>query len=169
MIEAMKLVVERVPEARLLFVGAFHEREYEAETRRLIALSGLEKAVTLTGQVPYTDVPKWLAQASVGLIALQETEQFKMCIPTKLFEYMGSGLPVVSSDLPPARRFMEGLDCGLLVKPADPHEYAEAVEYLLSHPTQARRMGENGHRAIEETYNWGTEAEKLVNLYRKLE
>lgn len=168
-IEAIKLVVERVPEARLLLVGPFYEWEYEAEIRRLIAAYGLEKAVVLTGEVPYTDIPKWLAQANVGLIALQETEKFKTCIPTKLFEYMSSKLPVVASDLPPARRFMEGLDCGFLVKPDDPQEYAEAIEHLLSHPTQAKRMGENGRRAVEEAYNWKTEAEKLMELYQKLE
>jgi glycosyltransferase involved in cell wall biosynthesis len=167
-IEAMKLVVERVPEARLLLVGHFHEREYKAEIHQLIAAYHLEKAVVLTGRVPYADIPKWLAQADVGLIALQETEKFKTCIPTKLFEYMASRLPVVASDLPPARRFMNGLDCGFLVEPAHPQAYAEAIEYLLSHPAEAKRMAENGPRAVEETYNWGSEAEKLVKLYQKL-
>jgi glycosyltransferase involved in cell wall biosynthesis len=167
-IEAMKRIVEQVPETRLLLVGPFYEREYKAEIHQLIAAYHLEKVVVLTGQVPYTNIAKWLAQADVGLIALQETEKFKTCIPTKLFEYMASRIPVVASDLPPARRFMNGLNCGFLVESADPQAYAEAIEYLLSHPTEAKRMGENGRRAVEETYNWGSEARKLVELYQKL-
>jgi glycosyltransferase involved in cell wall biosynthesis len=169
LIEAMEQVVKSVPEAMLLFVGAFHEPEYEAEIRKRIAAYGLEKAVVLTGQVPYTDVPKWLAQANIGLIALQDTEQFRTCIPTKLFEYMGCKLPVVSSDLPPARRFMEGVDCGFLVKPADPQAYAEKIKYLINHPVQAKRMGENGRNAVITEFNWETEAKKLVDLYKELE
>lgn len=168
-IEAMRLVVERIPEATLLLVGPFDELKYEAEIRRLVTFYGLDKAVKLTGGVPYTDVPHWLAKSNIGLIALQETEKFKSCIPTKLFEYMASRIPVVSSDMPPARRFMEGLNCGFLVKPAYPQEYAEAIEYLLRHSAKARRMGENGRGAVEERYNWKTEAAKLIELYRKLE
>jgi glycosyltransferase involved in cell wall biosynthesis len=165
----MEQVVKSVPEARLLFVGTFHEPEYEAEIRQRISALGLEKAVVLTGQVPYTDVPKWLAQANIGLIALQDTPQFRTCIPTKLFEYMGCKLSVVSSDLPPARHFMENVDCGFLVKPADPQAYAEKIEYLINHPARAKRMGENGRKAVETEYNWETEAKKLVELYQELE
>jgi glycosyltransferase involved in cell wall biosynthesis len=82
---------------------------------------------------------------------------------------MGCKLPVVSSDLPPARQFMEGVDCGFLVKPADPQAYAEKIEYLIKHPVQARRMGENGCKAVVTEYNWETEARKLVDLYQELE
>jgi glycosyltransferase involved in cell wall biosynthesis len=169
LIEAMAQVVKSVPEARLLFVGAFQEPDYEAEIHRRIALSGLKESVVLTGQVPYADVPRWLARSSIGLIALQDTPQFRTCIPTKLFEYMGSKLPVVSSDLPPARQFMQGVDCGFLVDPADPQAYAEKIEHLIGHPVEAKRMGENGREAVEREYNWETEAQKLVHLYQELE
>lgn len=168
LIETMKLVNEQVKDARLLLVGRFDDQEYKAEIEHLIAAYGLKKSVLLTGEVPYTAVSKWLAQAAVGIIALQEVENFKTAIPTKLFEYMSSRIPIVASDLPPARQFIEPVDCGLLVEPAAPQEYAEAIIYLLNHPAEARRMGENGRRAVEEEYNWATEAQKLVELYQKL-
>jgi glycosyltransferase involved in cell wall biosynthesis len=149
-------------------VGAFDDPRYEMSLGQRIAAYDLEQAVVRTGQVPYTDVPNWLACANVGLIALQRAAHFMTSVPTKLFEYMISGLPVVASDLPPARQFMEGLDCGFLVDPARPEEYARAMAYLLTHPAEAKTMGRNGRRAVEERYNWSAEAPRLVQLYRQL-
>jgi glycosyltransferase involved in cell wall biosynthesis len=169
LIGAMSQVADRLPDARLLLVGPFDGPKHEAEARRLIADHSLEDSVTLTGEVPYTDVPEWISRADVGLIALQATKKFKTCVPTKLFEYMSSRLPVVSSDLPPARRFMGGLECGFLVGPADPRGYAEAIEFLLTHPSEARQMGERGRRAVEESYSWDAESGRLLELYRELE
>ena len=81
---------------------------------------------------------------------------------------MAAGLPVVASDFPLWKEIVEGNRCGITVDPLDPKAIARAIEYLLTHPEEARRMGENGRRAVEEKYNWGKEAEKLVRLYRNL-
>lgn len=43
--------------------------------------------------------------------------------------------------------------------PLNPKAIAEAIEYLI--PEEARRMGANGRRAVEEKYNWEREAERL--------
>jgi len=47
-------------------------------------------------------------------------------------------------------------------------EIAQAIEYLITHPEEARKMGENGRRAVEEKYNWEKEAQKLLALYEQL-
>ena len=39
---------------------------------------------------------------------------------------------------------------------------------LLDHPEEARRMGENGRRAVEEEFNWGTQEKKLLALYEEI-
>jgi glycosyltransferase involved in cell wall biosynthesis len=169
MIGAMKRVVQRVPEARLLLVGSFGCPADEIEIRQMIADYGLEDAVVLVGWVPFSDLPSWFAQTDVGLVPWQTKEKFPpQIIPTKMFEYMGSRLPVVASNRSAVRRFMDGLDCGLLVEPGDSQGFAEAIEYLLTHPAEAKEMGERGRQAVEEAYHWETEGEKLVALYRQL-
>jgi len=50
----------------------------------------------------------------------------------------------------------------------DPREIARAIEYWITHPDEARKMGENGRRAIVEKYNWEREGEKLIKLYEEL-
>jgi glycosyltransferase involved in cell wall biosynthesis len=169
MIEAMRYVTRRAPDARLILVGRFDSETDELEIRQLISDYNLETVVKFVGWVPFDDLAKWFALADVGIVPWQTEEIFPPpIIPTKLFEYMGARLPVVASDRPAIRRFIDGLDCGFLVKPGDSQACAEAIEYLLLHPTEAQRMGENGRRAVETDYQWGSEEKKLLNLYHQI-
>lgn len=170
MIEAARQVVQEVPDARFLIIGDFDPPSYQEEVRRMIAAYGLELNVFLKGRIPYAQVPGWLAQSDIGLIPWLGADRFPTwVIPTKLFEYMSARLPVVASDLPTIRLFMEGASCGFLVQPDNPQELAERIAYLLTHAAEARRMGENGRRAVESKYHWQIESAKLVALYRQLE
>jgi len=88
--------------------------------------------------------------------------------PTKMFEYMSGGLPVIASDFPVYRKIVESADCGLLVDPLNPAAIAEAIVWLMQNPSRAYEMGQNGKRAIADRYNWEREAESLVATYEEL-
>jgi glycosyltransferase involved in cell wall biosynthesis len=166
MIEAMRSIVPRISEARLLLVGPFHNPAYERGMRHLISTYGLERHINLVGPVPQTEVPAWTAQADIGLVPTMP--QYQPSVPTKMFEYMLAHLPVVASDLPINRRFVQDSGCGLLVHPERPEAYAEKIVYLLLHPQEARAMGERGYQAVCERFNWSREEDKLLSLYKAL-
>jgi len=67
-----------------------------------------------------------------------------------------------------SKKTVEGNEWGSRVDPLNPKEIAEAIEYLITHPEEARRMGENGKRAVKEKYNWEQEAKKLLAVYERL-
>jgi len=50
----------------------------------------------------------------------------------------------------------------------DPQAVVKAIEALCRDPEEARRLGDNGRRAIRERYNWENEFGKLDDLYRRL-
>ncbi len=74
-------------------------------------------------------------------------------MPIKVFEYWASGLPVVTSDLPPIRPFFRHAEYGFLVKPGDAAALASSIQWLLEHPVDARRMGARGRAAVVERLN----------------
>ena len=149
---------------RLDLIGKFEPPELEQELR---GLPGYRR-VRFLGWMPPERVYTHLANADVGLVCLHPEPRFMVAWPVKLFEYMAAGLPVVASNFPLWKEIVEGNRCGITVDPLDPKAIAQAIEYLLAHPEEARQMGENGRRAVEEKYNWEKEAEKLLALYKEL-
>jgi len=167
MLEVMSLLRER--DVQLVLVGPFHSSDTGADVEMSIIARGLSQRVQIEGMIPYDQVRSYLSEAAIGLIALQPVSQYEKAIPTKMFDYMACALPMVASDLPPIRHFIGDLCCGLLVEPQDPQSYARAIDYLLDHPEEARKMGENGRTAFLEKYNWeANEEDKLLSLYGAL-
>jgi glycosyltransferase involved in cell wall biosynthesis len=109
-----------------------------------------------------------LRNVRAGLVVLHPDPGYLESLPLKMFEYMAAGIPVIASDFPLWRRIIEGAGCGILVDPLDPSAIARAMEYVLKHATEAEAMGRRGRDAVQELYNWSTEAEKLLNLYHGL-
>jgi glycosyltransferase involved in cell wall biosynthesis len=122
----------------------------------------LEARVQIPGPIPHEKVFDVLVRSHIGLAVLHPDPNYVDSLPTKLFEYMAAGLPVVASNFPLWKEIVEGNRCGITVDPLDPKAIAQAIEYLLTHPEEARRMGENGRRAVEEKYNWEREKEKFA-------
>ncbi|MFC4025017.1 glycosyltransferase [Oceanobacillus longus] len=106
----------------------------------------------------------WLA----GIALFPPTEHYMKKELTKFFEYMNAGLPVICSDFPVWKNFIETYKCGIAVDPNNDYEINQAISYLRNHPEEAREMGENGKRAVTEELNWHTEEQKLVSWYREL-
>jgi glycosyltransferase involved in cell wall biosynthesis len=165
MVNAFAEVVAQMPEARLMVVGHFMPPkladEVLIEARRL----GIEQAVTLTGRVPFDTIGSYLAQAAVGWVTWQPYAKNEKNIPTKLFEYMAFGLPVVSSDLASTRPFIAGKGNGILVEAGNPTAHAAAILQLLRDPTLRERMGRAGRKLVETHFNWSAMEQRLLSLY----
>ncbi|ALX49936.1 glycosyltransferase [Lentibacillus amyloliquefaciens] len=106
----------------------------------------------------------WLA----GIAVFPPTEHYKKKELTKFFEYMNAGLPILCSNFPVWKNFVEKYDCGLTVDPYDELKIREAIDYLRNNPDDAKRMGENGKKAVTGKLNWHAEEEKLIEWYGQL-
>ncbi|MEA3376421.1 MAG: glycosyltransferase family 4 protein [Chloroflexota bacterium] len=168
MVEAFHRVRSQLPDARLLLVGHFMPPELEQELRQQIAHCGVDRAVSITGRVPFEEIGTHLKRPSVGWVPWQPVPKNQKNIPTKLFEYMAYGLPVVSSNLDSTRPFVHDAENGYLVVADDPEAHAEALVKLLRNPGRARAMGRRGQRLVETRYNWGEMEERLLALYQEL-
>ena len=104
-------------------------------------------------------------EATAGLALLKPVGDYPESYPTKLFEYMALGLPVVTSNFPLYRDVVDRHKCGICVSPDSPQQVANALAYLIEYPEEARAMGQRGREAVEKMYNWHSESEKLLNFY----
>lgn len=166
MVEAIGEVNKsKAMDAGLLLGGKFTSSDLEATARN----SDGWQYVDFMGWLNREQVRDAMQRARVGLVLIHPEPRYKVSYPVKLFEYMSSGIPVIASDFPLWRSIVEKSDCGLCVDPLNPIEIAEALDWFFKNPEEARRMGENGRKAVEHIYNWDPEAQKLIQLYHTLE
>lgn len=163
MIRALEYLSD-ITGVRLELAGEFSPSRLEDALRVLPGWA----TVNYHGQVSRTQVAQIMGGARAGLVMLHPIANHLDSYPIKMFEYMSVGLPVIASDFPLWRKIIDGAGCGLLVDPLNPKAIAEAMRWILDHPAEAEAMGWRGRQAVERTYNWDVEAEKLSSLYKKL-
>jgi len=141
------------------------------ENADLLALFARHPKIVYHGRVPWHEVRARLAEADVGLLLFQPNPALLNVSGkgnTKLFEFMAAGIPVLVSDFPNLREFLDPIGACLPVDPTNPKQIAEAIDYLYENPHVRREMGENGRKAVRERYNWEAEEKKLLAIYREL-
>lgn len=166
-IEQMILAMHELPQdsgIRLLLGGRSIS---EAEDARLRALPGSEH-VDFLGWVDREELRRVLSRARAGLVIYQPTPNIMECEPNKFYEMLSAGLPLIVSDLPHWRAFVDTHACGIVVSPTDPGAIARAILSLVGDPARAQAMGARGRRMIEREYNWEAESSKLLELYADL-
>lgn len=167
MIAAFARVVAELPAARLLVVGHFAPPGLEDEARADAAARGIGHAVEIAGRMPFARIGDYLRRARVGWVTWQPVAKNRKNIPTKLFEYMAFGLPVVSSDLPSTRPFVPPA-VGLLPAAGDAAAHAAALLRLLHDRDEAARLGAAGRRLVETRWNWAAMEGRLLGVYAEL-
>jgi glycosyltransferase involved in cell wall biosynthesis len=150
--------------ARLALAGAFADPALETE---VAGYPGWGR-VDAHGHLDRAGVQRIMARAVAGLVTLHPLPNYLDALPVKMFEYMAAGIPVIASSFPLWRAIVEGSGCGICVAPGDPLAIAAAIDHFVLHPELARRMGENGRRAVVDKYNWQPESRKLVDFYAQL-
>lgn len=163
-VEALPALRERWSELRLVLVGDGATRVALQERARAL---GVADRVRFEGWKPLSQVPSYIAGASVCLIPHLRSEHTDTTIPHKLFHYMLLERPVLSTDCRPLARILEETRAGVVYRSGDPRDFARALE-LLKNEAQRREMGTRGREAVLERYNWTRTAAELTRLYEEL-
>jgi len=137
----------------------------DADLKKLPAFDRVTSNLRFHGYADQRDAFPHATHATVGLALLKPVGDYPDSYTTKLFEYMALGLPVITSDFPLYRDVVERHQCGFCLSPYDPAQLAATLTYLIEHPDEACLMGKRGRLAVEQSYNWTTEAVKLLNFY----
>ena len=132
---------------------------------KLPYFSNVQENIHFYGYTDQRTAFPYAAGATAGLALLKPVGDYPDSYTTKLFEYMALGLPVITANFPLYRAVIEPNNCGFCVDPDQPTQIAQALLYLIKYPEEARKMGQRGRKAVEQLYNWSSEAHKLLDFY----
>lgn len=150
--------------AQVSVVGPMEDDRFAEELRSAPGWDRLD----YRGFVPQAEVRDLLGRARVGLVLNEPRSDFSELSTNKLYEYMAAGLPVVASDIPYWREVVEGCGCGVVLPDNRAESIAAAVGGILADPGGAALMGERGREEARRRYDWDSEAQSLLALYRRI-
>jgi glycosyltransferase involved in cell wall biosynthesis len=94
--------------------------------------------------------------------ATGQSEISRWMSPLKMFEYMATGKPIISSDLPVLREVLTHEQNALLVGPDDIDGWETAVRRLQADPALAQKLGQQAQKDLLEEYTWDARAKKVL-------
>ncbi len=160
LIQAMPVILERIPNACLLIAG--HDPSgYGKNLERVIQTLGLKEYVRLVGF--QDDVASFLYALDVFAFA-SRSEGFGQVV----IEAMAAGKAVVAGRIPPLTEIIIDGETGLLVEPEDSKDFADAITLLLDQPERAKEMGRAGRERVQKYFSIERETSETLELYRTL-
>ncbi|MDR2453979.1 MAG: glycosyltransferase family 4 protein [Bifidobacteriaceae bacterium] len=132
------------------------------------ALAGRPGQVDYLGELPPEAARDLLLDSRVGLVLFGDTAAHRDALPTKMFEYLAAGLPVIASDFPLWRQIIGRHEAGQLVDQTDPAAVARAIARYAADPELLKLHGANARRLAVSQLNWASEEAALAAVYRSL-
>lgn len=118
--------------------------------------------------VPQNELLALTAAADAGVIPYQATcLNNRYCTPNKLFEFIAVGLPVLATDLPEIRRFVDGKQIGLVGDTGSPRKLAALIDDFFSDDHRFATWKANV-AVVRQRICWELEEKKLVEIYEAL-
>ena len=129
------------------------------------------RQVAYYGRVAWTELHRYYTKAHLGVALYQPLASF-MYYPgensVKIIEYMAAGIPVLCSNFPGLKTFVEDSGYGLTVQPDNPGAIAGKIRFLYENPDIREALGRRGREAFEREYNWEAHEGKLIALYERI-
>lgn len=157
-------VLEGKQNVEFVMVGSGPVKSDLIETAREHKVS----QIRFIDRVSLEEAAEYMAAADALLVPLEDHEIYKQFIPSKLFDSMAAGKPVLLSVDGEARTILEDADAGLYYPAEHAEELAERVTWLIQHPDEAEAMGKRGRIYAREHCTRASQVDKLTDFLEEI-
>lgn len=166
--EAAIKVHQLNPEIKFLLIGDGNLKpELELKTYQL----NLNDEIKFTGIIPHSEAPDYLAACDVLVsphLGFDSGERF-FGSPTKLFEYMAMGKPIIASDLEQIGKIIIDEFNGLKFQPGNSDELASKIIRLYNEKELRLKLGSKARETVLQNYTWKHNAFRVLSRFFELD
>jgi glycosyltransferase involved in cell wall biosynthesis len=163
-VDAIARLQTTVPTIELRIYG--RSTPYLERVMEKVRSLGLESNIRYLGAKKLEDLARHIEDCDVGIIPNQRNTFTDINTPTRIFEYLALGKPVIAPGTPGIQDYFDS-DSLLFFEPGDSEELAEKIAYVAAHPIEVAAIAERGQKVYME-HSWQQEKEKLVNMVVRL-
>jgi glycosyltransferase involved in cell wall biosynthesis len=167
---AFSRVASEFPDVDLRLVGDSDEARVSniPEFRGLAETLDIADRVEFTGQVVRAEIPRYLSEASVVVLARPSSQQADAGFPTKLGEYLASGRPAVVTRTSDIAQYVTDGESAYLVPPDDVDALTARLRDVLADPAAAAIVGAAGRRVAESSFDYRVGGKTLAEALGRL-
>ncbi len=141
-----------------------HRESLQSEAER----RGLAERVVFTGRQKKEDVPRILASSDACLVHLRKTSLFETVIPSKIFEMMAMGKPIIMGVNGVAREITAQAGAAVEMEPESAEALCEATMRLADDAALRQRLSSSARDYVAEHYNRDRLAADFLNLLHEM-
>jgi hypothetical protein len=124
-----------------------------AATQKMVHEMQLEDFVVFFGNVQRSEIPSILNRADASLVHLRKTDLFTSVIPSKIFETMAMGCPIIMGVDGESRKIVIDAQAAIVMEPENAKDLADAVEKLADNRALCKQLGKHGRSYVAEHYD----------------
>lgn len=147
-----------------LLVGDGAVRERLVERAAQMELPNLR----IAGQLPKGEMPAVWSATDVSLIVLRKSDTFTKVLPSKMFEAMAMGCPIILGVEGEAKVLLKEAGAGVAITPESAEELAALVLKLSRDPELCARLGSNGQNFVRANFDRTTLAKLYINVLARV-
>jgi glycosyltransferase involved in cell wall biosynthesis len=157
--DLLEYIIEKFPNYSFVFVGSV-DKDSEKILKRLF-----EKYhnISLTGRVQYDDIPQYLRYFDVGIIPFKTNKFMESANPNKFYEYIGSGVPVVTTNIGDIKNKYSHIARVANSK----YEFADQIESIINLSTAETRELKHNILEIAKIHTWEYKSNSFYDLVKK--
>lgn len=158
LVEAMKKVTVRYPDAKLVIVGT-------GDTNIINKIKD-EAFITVLSNLNYYEIPSILADSYITIIPRLKIQHNNFAMPVKLFDYMSCARPIIATNCETMAGFIEENKIGIIAED-NSESLAEKIIYLINNRSIAVEYGKNAYELIKNKHSWEKRAIELVKIMER--
>ena len=164
LVRAMKYVRS---DAVLILMGP--DVGYRDELKILVGNLGIAKRVLFFDSIPPAEIVSFVSGADIGILFYEKTSLNNYyCAPTKLYEYLMAGLPILVNDLPHLKTMAIEERVGKLLHEVSPESISLGINEMLKSSAEIKTMSRRAREIAYERYNWTAQAKIYIQIIQGL-
>ncbi len=166
LIDSFIKIAENFPQHSLYLIGPWN---YNTPAHlQAIRNSRFSNRIEWLGEINRDSIPELLKSASLLTLARPDSKQAQGGFPTKLGEYLASGIPVCATSVGEIPDYLTDNENVFFAEPGSTDSFAEAMKKALSNPELAKKVGIAGRKVAEKHFNKDNQAKTLYDFLQSL-
>jgi len=147
-----------------LFVGEGARKDKLIQIKQDMNLTN----VLFLGGKPRELIPDFLTASDVCLVHLKKAALFKAVVPSKVFEIMGAGRPIILGLEGECEALIRSAGAGLFMEPENSDQLAQCIMRLYKDKRLREDLGKSGRRYVEKNFSRDQLAAEYENMLKKI-